>query len=214
MVVYPSLLSDFRRLGILVGRHLLPGAHLLPLHRLQLITRSTFQMALVTSLCSTLRKAFCNVSYVVALCVFFIWTPWFCLFVPRPWRWLHRWTTRILWRAQVRDGRTVWKPGRAGEAQCTYIYRVPLCMSPRQNWALPIPSLASEYAPPPGTKGGGGAYSPAGEGLAESKFQRLEKKLGNLPTLWGEGMTNSVSTGSGSVIICTDQDPPIIQQKN
>ncbi len=38
-------------------------------------------------------------------------------------------------------------------------------------------SLASECAPPPGTKGGGGALSPVGEGLGESQFRRLEKSL-------------------------------------
>jgi hypothetical protein len=30
----------------------------------------------------------------------------------------------------------------------------------------------------------GGAYSPAGKGLGESQFRRLEKKLSTLPTLW------------------------------
>jgi hypothetical protein len=30
----------------------------------------------------------------------------------------------------------------------------------------------------------GGAHSPAGEGLGESIFRRLEKKLSTLPTLW------------------------------
>ncbi len=49
-------------------------------------------------------------------------------------------------------------------------------MSPRRNWDSPTPSLASEYAPPPETKEGGGvAYSPAGKGLGESQFRRLEK---------------------------------------
>jgi hypothetical protein len=52
-------------------------------------------------------------------------------------------------------------------------------MSPRRNWDSPTPSLASECAPPPGTKGG--AHSPAGEGLGESQFRRLEKKLSTLP---------------------------------
>jgi hypothetical protein len=33
---------------------------------------------------------------------------------------------------------------------------------------------------PPGTKGGGGAHSPAGEGVGESQFQRLETKLSTL----------------------------------
>jgi hypothetical protein len=49
----------------------------------------------------------------------------------------------------------------------TYIYRVPQCMSPRRNWDSPTLSLASECVPPSGTKGGG-AHSPAGEGLGES----------------------------------------------
>jgi hypothetical protein len=37
-----------------------------------------------------------------------------------------------------------------------HIYRVQQCMSPRRNWDSPTPSLASECAPSPGTKGGGG----------------------------------------------------------
>jgi hypothetical protein len=41
------------------------------------------------------------------------------------------------------------------------------------SWPLP---------PEPEPKGGG-AHSPAGEGLGESKFRRLEKKLSPLPTL-------------------------------
>jgi hypothetical protein len=50
-------------------------------------------------------------------------------------------------------------------------------MSPRQLWDSPTPSLPSECAcaPPPGTKAG--AHSPAGEGLGESQFRRLEKSL-------------------------------------
>jgi hypothetical protein len=56
-------------------------------------------------------------------------------------------------------------------------------MSPRRNWDSPDPSLASECAPPP-RPGGGGAHSPAGEGLGKSQFRRLEKKLSTLLTLW------------------------------
>ena len=48
-------------------------------------------------------------------------------------------------------------------------------MSPRRNWESPTPSGTNEYAPPPGTKEG--AHSPAGEGLVESQFRRLEKSL-------------------------------------
>jgi hypothetical protein len=61
------------------------------------------------------------------------------------------------------------------------------CMSPRRNWDSPTPSLASECAPPPRTVCGG-AHSPAGEGLEESQFRRLEKKLSTLPTLWTRGI--------------------------
>ncbi len=35
-------------------------------------------------------------------------------------------------------------------------------MSPRRNWDSPTPSLASECAPPPGTKGGGGTLACGG----------------------------------------------------
>jgi hypothetical protein len=42
-------------------------------------------------------------------------------------------------------------------------------MSPRRNWDTPTPSLARECGPPPRT-GGGGANSPAGEGVGESQL--------------------------------------------
>ncbi len=57
-------------------------------------------------------------------------------------------------------------------------------MSPRQNWDSPNPSLASEWASSPQSRGGG-AHSPAGEGLGASQFRRLEKKLSTLPILCG-----------------------------
>jgi hypothetical protein len=60
--------------------------------------------------------------------------------------------------------------------QSTYIYRAPQCMSPRWNWDSPTPLAASEYALPPGAKGGG-AHSPAAKEVGESQFQRLEKRL-------------------------------------
>ncbi len=53
---------------------------------------------------------------------------------------------------------------------------------PSSELGPPTPSPASECAPPPGTKGG--AHSPAGEGVGESQFQRLEKRLSTLSTLW------------------------------
>ncbi len=60
-------------------------------------------------------------------------------------------------------------------------------MSPRRNWDSPNPSPASECAlPPPPKPKGGGAHSPAAKGVEESQFQRLEKTLSTLPTLWLE----------------------------
>ncbi len=56
-------------------------------------------------------------------------------------------------------------------------------MSPRRNLDSPNPSPASECAPPR-TKGWGGAHSPAGEGVGEFQFRRLEKKLSTLATMW------------------------------
>jgi hypothetical protein len=43
--------------------------------------------------------------------------------------------------------------GPANQSQSTYIYRVQQYLSPRRNWDSPTPSLASECAPLPGTKG-------------------------------------------------------------
>jgi hypothetical protein len=67
-------------------------------------------------------------------------------------------------------------------SRSTYIYRVPQCMSPRRNWDSSNPSPASECAHPPNQRVG--SHSPAGGGLEESQFRRLEKKLSTLPTLW------------------------------
>jgi hypothetical protein len=47
---------------------------------------------------------------------------------------------------------------------------------------LPTP-LSPASVPLPPEPGGGGAHSPAGDGLGESQFRRLEKKLGTQPTL-------------------------------
>ncbi len=67
----------------------------------------------------------------------------------------------------------LYKPGPSEQrTYCTYYdvkdemshkvliqYRVPQCLSPRRNWASPTPALASEYAPLPETKGGGGTLA-------------------------------------------------------
>ncbi len=55
-------------------------------------------------------------------------------------------------------------------------------MSLRRNWNSPTPSLASECAPPPRTKGEGGTLA-CGYGVGESQVRRLEEKLSTLPTL-------------------------------
>jgi hypothetical protein len=44
------------------------------------------------------------------------------------------------------------------------------------------------------TGGGGGAHSPAGQGLEESQFRRLEKKLSTLPTLWSHTSKSHLSS--------------------
>jgi hypothetical protein len=59
-------------------------------------------------------------------------------------------------------------------------YRVPQCMSLVRIGTLP-PPLSSASVPLPG---GGHTRLRAGEGLEESQFRRLEKKLSTLPTLW------------------------------
>ncbi len=51
---------------------------------------------------------------------------------------------------------------------------------------FPTPLSPASVSLPP--EPGGGAHSPAGEGLGESQFRRLEKRLSTLPTLWREEM--------------------------
>ncbi len=52
------------------------------------------------------------------------------------------------------------------------------CMSPRRNWDSPTSSLASECAPPPGSKGGGGRpHSRAGEGWGSPNSNDWRKSL-------------------------------------
>ncbi len=70
-------------------------------------------------------------------------------------------------------------------SQGTYLPRVPQCLSPRWNWDSPTPSPTSECTPPPRTGGGGGmgTHLPACEGVGESQFGRLERKLCTLSSL-------------------------------
>ncbi len=58
-------------------------------------------------------------------------------------------------------------------------------MSPCRNWdPLSLNRVTIRVCSPPPEPNGGRAHSPAGEGVRESKFQRLEKKLSSLSTLW------------------------------
>jgi hypothetical protein len=69
---------------------------------------------------------------------------------------------------------------RESKPQSTYIHtvpRVPQCRSSRWNCdPLPPPAPPLPQAPSPRNQKGG-AHSPAGEGVGESHFQRLEKSL-------------------------------------
>ncbi len=56
-------------------------------------------------------------------------------------------------------------------------------MSPRRNWDSPSPSLASECAPPPRAKGGGGTLA-CGLGIGGVPIRTTGEKLSTLPTLW------------------------------
>jgi hypothetical protein len=66
------------------------------------------------------------------------------------------------------------------------IPRVPQCPLVGTVSPPPPPFSRKRVYPSPlnQKKEGGGANSPLGEGVGESQFQRLEKKLSNLFTLW------------------------------
>ncbi len=69
-------------------------------------------------------------------------------------------------------------------SQSTYLPRVPPCLSLRRNWTPPPSPLqqASVYPSLPPEPNVGGTRSPAGEGVGESQFGRLEKKFSTLCT--------------------------------
>jgi hypothetical protein len=78
-----------------------------------------------------------------------------------PWVWLPRCHFPTAWLRYPRPPRYSGSTGTCHQAAersehkvHEYIYRVPQCMSPCRNWDSPTPSLASECAPSPGTKGG------------------------------------------------------------
>jgi hypothetical protein len=75
------------------------------------------------------------------------------------------------------------------EAQSTYtVYKEYHSVCPLVGIGTrPTPNrLSPARVPLPPKPKGEGAHSPAGEGLGESQYRRLEKKLSTLPTLWYE----------------------------
>ncbi len=57
-----------------------------------------------------------------------------------------------------------------------------------------LPSPLSPASVPPQNQRGEGAHSPAGEGLGESQFRRMEKKHSTLTTLWsGQNGTENLA---------------------
>jgi hypothetical protein len=57
-----------------------------------------------------------------------------------------------------------------------FLFFLETSLTPCWNWNSPTPSLASESAPPPGTKGWG-AHSPAGKGLGSPNSDDWRKSL-------------------------------------
>ncbi len=77
-----------------------------------------------------------------------------------------------------------WTPKSTQVEPTKYVYiKSTTVHDPSSELGLAQPLSANECAPTPQNRGGG-AHSPAGEGLGESQFRRLEKKLSTLPTLW------------------------------
>jgi hypothetical protein len=73
---------------------------------------------------------------------------------------------------------------------------------------VPTPLSPASVAPPPGTKGEG-AHSPAGEGLGESRFRRLEKSLALVCLLCGVDVR--VLVNRDETLLLADQ--PVITEK-
>ncbi len=57
-------------------------------------------------------------------------------------------------------------------------------LCPLVGFGKPQPLSRMRVCPSPPEPKVGGAHSPASEGVGESQFRRLEKKLSTLPTLW------------------------------
>jgi hypothetical protein len=91
--------------------------------------------------------------------------------------------TRTLTATVYQMRTTIVHSGR-GDLQSTYIYKEYHSVCPLVGiGTLPTPLSPASVSLPPrtGGRGGGGAHSPAGEGLRDSQYRRLEKKLNTLP---------------------------------
>jgi hypothetical protein len=64
-----------------------------------------------------------------------------------------------------------------------HIYKEYHSICPFVEIGTPPPLLPQASVPLPPEPKGGGAQLPAGEGMGEYQFRRLEKKLSTLPTL-------------------------------
>jgi hypothetical protein len=65
-----------------------------------------------------------------------------------------------------------------------YITQSTTVYVPSSDLGLSHPLSRQRVCPSPRYQMGGGAHSPVGQGLGESQFRRLEKKLSTLPTPW------------------------------
>ncbi len=92
----------------------------------------------------------------------------------------------------IRGGSRYDKSGRyqmqGAQSNHVYIKSTTVCV-PLSELGLSQPLSRQGVCPSLQNRGGGGAHSPAGEGLGKSHFRRLEKKLSTLPTLWQGGKT-------------------------
>jgi hypothetical protein len=98
--------------------------------------------------------------------------------------WAWRPASRTTWVCVL-----VWGNGRREDYIITVLHKVHIFTEYHSvcplvgTGTLPPPISPASVPLPPEPKRGGGAHSPAGEGLGEFQFRRLEKKLRTLPTL-------------------------------
>ncbi len=91
------------------------------------------------------------------------------VFIDQQWHWYRlQFCRRHRWHC--------WHRGNYGWLGKLHIYQMYHSVCPLVGNGSPTSSPASGCAPPSGTTGAG-VHSPAGEGVEESQFQRLEKSL-------------------------------------